>query len=374
MKSVKLLEKNFKSKARKIAFSIGILILVSILALVFQEMELEHNRQLTVNNYRIMQEDIVKQAALRMESYFANETLDVNAIILKITSEVETTGRSYWFIAREQKLLFVKDEITTKQYVNTAFKAYISDNTIEEMQVSYYSFYVGDIEYTVGNCTNISYIEDLGQLFRHHIYTILSLVLISMLSLVILIYIIIILNKRDKEIAGLSSQIKEKNIMVEKLAKKHKEIIRKSSKVEPFIEHKENTVYSKEVFHSLLEKISNNRIHPVTIAVFEFSSENIDYGPNNFRFLFQEIPKKLEVDCVLSELSAEVFVLLLFHTVKEEKKEIQEMLISKWAMPLKKRGVNVRMGISSIENEETDIKEVFSSVYREVCEGRSYAL
>ena len=95
---------------------------------------------------------------------------------------------------------------------------------------------------------------------------------------------------------------------------------------------------------------------------------------NNFRFLFQEIPKKLEVDCVLSELSAEVFVLLLFHTVKEEKKEIQEMLISKWAMPLKKRGVNVRMGISSIENEETDIKEVFSSVYREVCEGRSYAL
>lgn len=365
---LKRLKKLLGKQKQRTGLIIGAIVLFIAAIVIFISFELQHNQSLYISNYRKEQQKLTNQVALRLETYLGTDQLPITAAVDKLISEVETTGSSYWFIAKDEQLLFVKNKNTSELFTYISLSSFLQDSKSDGIKLASSSFMIDGVQYTIGTCTTSEYISESGELFKHSIYIIMPLILLASVLLVIFIFGILTINRQETRINRLTAEAVERNITIEQLTQRMKK-----SSLNDFggtrskITAREDIIiYSKEVLASLLEKINRDNIVPLTIFIIELTSKNQSYNRDDYNRFMKMAPGYLKKEHVLAEIMPGVFTLLLFHTMSEEQEQIKKTLIHEWALPLKKKKVKVRMGISFIKDYDADVENVFELVYREV--------
>jgi hypothetical protein len=357
-----------ESQRKRTALIICAMSVLIAAVVVFISFELQRNQSLYIDNYLDRQQQFTDQIALHFQEYIEAQGLSEDTAVNNIISEVNTSGNSYWFVANNEELLFVKDNVTTDLYESVPLSSYLQESNSEDLFVIKQSITVGGVDYTIGNCIAKSYITEDGQLFKHYIYVIMPLILISSIILVIVIFCILMLNRQETIIIELKKEAIERNITIEQLTtriKKSRLNDLRSSKG-PETSQKDKQIYSKEVLGSLLAKINRENIVPMSIIIIELSSKNKIYSADEYQGFVKEASAYLTKEHVLAEIIPGIFTILMFHTSAENKDEIKKTLINEWALPLRKNGIKVRMGITCIENYDSNVENVFELVYREI--------
>ncbi len=365
---MKLLKKLMENQKKRTALIICSLCILVAAVLVFIGFELKRNQSLYVNNFIENQQRNADQIAIQFQHYIENQGLSVNSAIVTILDEVDTTGNSYWFVAMNDDLLFVKDKVTSDTYEFTSLTSFLKVSKSEGYYLVYQNFAVGDTEYTIGNCITKSYIKDDGQLYKHLIYVVMPLILLTAIVMVVVIYCILIINRQESKIKGLSMEAIDRNVTIELLTTRLKKA--------KFSDHggvkgqdadsKEKQIYNKEVLVSLLAKINRENIVPLTMVIIELSSKNRIYTAQEYQGFVRSATDYLLNEHVIAEIIPGIFSILMFHSGLESKNELKKTLINEWAIPLKKNGIKIRLGITCIENYDSNVENVFDIVYKEV--------
>lgn len=360
----KKLMENQKKRTAAIICTLSILIVAVV---VFIGFELQRNQTLYINNYLERQQLYVDQLTIHLQDY-TEQGMSVNVASDRIINEVKTSGDSYWFIADNENLIFVKDKTTTKLYDKTTMSSFLDASHKEGFYIIRQSFISGDSTYILGNCISKNYITENGELFKHNIYIIMPLVFVCAVILSVVTFCILIINRQETKIKNLSMEAIDRNIMIEQLTTR----LKKSRLNDLGSDRSQNTgkkekpIYSKEVLGSLLAKINRENIIPLTIIIIELSAKNKIYPAEEYQRFVKAASAHLNKEHVLAEIIPGIFTVLMFNTSSEHKDEIRKTLVSEWALPLKKMGIKVRMGITCIENYDSNVENVFEIVYREV--------
>ena len=366
------MQKHFKrlmsNQKQRTAFFICAIIVFIAAVIVFIGFELVHNQSLYISNYMTEQQKLNDQVTIRFKHYISEDQLSIDDTVNQIVGEVETSGSRFWFIAADEKLLFVKSDTTTDMYSFTSLTTFIHDNKTDNLKVTFSSFSAGEVKYTIGICTSESYIKEGGELFRHNVYVIMPLILISAFIIVIVIFAILMINRQEITIKKLKADAIDRNMTIEQLTTRFKKtrLNDLGGSRDQTSENKEKVIYDKQVLASLLDKINRENIIPLTIIIIELTSKTRTFMTKDYQLYIKSISQYINQEHVLAEIITGVYSILLFHTFAESNEEIKQTLINEWALPLKKQGVKVRMGISCIEDYDSNVENVFEIVYKEV--------
>jgi hypothetical protein len=306
-----------------------------------------------------------------MKYYMLSGGMDVSEAITTVINEVETNGSKYWFIAENEDLIFVKDYNTSELFKYISLSAFLKENREDNMSITISSFMAGDTQYTLGLCVKEAYIKEMGRISSHFIYIIIPVFLVSAMIIVILVVAILHISKSDEKIKVLEKEAIERNITIEKLTIGMKKLRMGNRVSDNNIEdvNIKNVIYNKEVLNSILDKLSKRNIVPLTIIVIEFI--NPDKSQNRYDYYedMKMISTLITKEHVIAEIQAGIFTILLFKTFSKDIDEIKDILVNQWALPLKKKGLNIRIGFSCIENYDADVEKAFDIICREVMKG-----
>lgn len=344
----------------------AILILIATV-FVFVGFELQHNQELYIQNYTQAQQKLSDQVALRLQEYLEAEQLTTQEAIDKVSAEVDTTGSRYWYIAAGDSLLFVKNKNTSELFTNISFSTFLQERLKDGMKISRSSLTDGDVVYTIGICSSKEYISDSGEIFKHKIYILMPMILMACVLLAVPIIGFLTISRQDIRIKQLTAEAVERNITIEQLTERIKKgRINDVSSRGQFTGVPDKQVYNKEVLTSLLEKINRENVVPLTIIITEFCADRKTDIGEDYQRCIKNASGLIHKEHVLAEIMPEVFAILLFQSDSEYIEEIKKTLVHKWAIPLKKKGIKIRMGITCITDHDTDVENIFAVVYREV--------
>ena len=362
-KYLKKLIGNQRRKTSIIITAIGIFIAAVV---VFIVLELDYNQKIYVENYKKEQQLLTDQVALHM-GYLMDADTEITNVIDKIMSEVETNGRRYWFIAKDQDLLFVKNKNTSELFSNISVDSFLHQYQEDKIHISSSSFMIGEDQYIIGICTEEGYILESGQLLKHYIYIVMPIIVISAVLLVLIIFYMLQINRVENKIKQLQEEAIERNMTIEELTTRLKKVrLNDLNGTRSKSLNRDQVIYKKEVLTSLLSKINQDNMKPLTIIVIQLSSYFAKNVSEDYHSVFRSITGFLQGEYVMAEIAPGEFSILLFHTTSEQNEMMKKTLINQWALPMKKKGIKVRMGISWVEDYDTNVEKVFELVYKEV--------
>ena len=362
-KYLKKLIGNQRRKTSIIITAIGIFIAAVV---VFIVLELDYNQKIYVENYKKEQQLLTDQVALHM-GYLMDADTEITNVIDKIMSEVETNGRRYWFIAKDQDLLFVKNKNTSELFSNISVDSFLHQYQEDKIHISSSSFMIGEDQYIIGICTEEGYILESGQLLKHYIYIVMPIIVISAVLLVLIIFYMLQINRVENKIKQLQEEAIERNMTIEELTTRMKKVrLNDLNGTRSKSLNRDQVIYKKEVLTSLLSKINQDNMKPLTIIVIQLSSYFAKNVSEDYHSVFRSITGFLQGEYVMAEIAPGEFSILLFHTTSEQNEMMKKTLINQWALPMKKKGIKVRMGISWVEDYDTNVEKVFELVYKEV--------
>lgn|GEM_PF-1010992 len=360
----------FKTKyhIKRAGILIGAVVLFISSVLVFVNWELNHNHKVYLNNFSGQQQLLTDQVAIRLESYLESGQYNSNEAISKIMAEVETTGNRFWFVAMDQKLIFVKNEASTKLYESIPLNDFIRENKAEGLVISNSTKSFDQYQYTIGICTKEDYIEEEGQLFRHSIYIYMPLILLCSFVFILSIYGIYKKEQSNTKISQLKEEASKRNLALEQLStmivKKRLTDLEEGNGDNN--RNRELKIYQKPILDSLLNKINMEKIAPVTILIIELASKKNEISRDKFHDLIKTISPVLNQDHVLAEVQQGVFAVLIFHTSSDQIPQLQKRVIEEWAIPLKEQGIKIKMGNSCYEDTDGNVITVFKTVLNQV--------
>ncbi|TAH65377.1 MAG: hypothetical protein EWM47_11270 [Anaerolineaceae bacterium] len=365
---------NWKKPAKRIIYqfiliaSVGIIVTAIIL---FMAIELRNHKTSFINNYEKEQQVLTNQVSIRMNYYMVSGQMDISEAISTVINEVETSGSKFWFIAENEEMLFVRDQNTSKLFEFISLSSFIKQSRDDNMSISSSSFIIGDNQYTVGLCVKEAYMNDIGRVSQHYIYIIMPIIVISAMIIVILVISILHISKQEDRIKELEDDAIERNKTIEKLNISIKQLqledVERDYNMEETIQ--KTIIYNREVLISLLDKIKKENIVPLTIIVVELSTSDKSQNEDNYHKIIKSVSRLIDKEHVIAEVEPHIFTILLFKTRSDSSNDIKDTLVNKWAIPLKRQGFIIRMGLSSIDNYDAKVDKVFDLIYREVMKG-----
>jgi hypothetical protein len=238
------------------------------------------------------------------------------------------------------------------------------------MIVSHSSFTSGNNQYTIGICAKETYIKEKGRLYQHNVYIVIPIVIISALIIVILVISILLTSKKNDRIRELEQELIDRNNTIEKLTVSIKKQRLQNASNYYGEETLNNIIYSKDVLNSLLDKINKENIVPLTIIVVEITAVNKSKSKNKNKIM-ASVSDYINREHVVAKIEEGIYAILLFHTKSEDIFELKDKLVNQWAVPLKRKGYIIRMGLSCIDNYDADVEKVFDLICKEVAKGIS---
>ncbi|HHT88103.1 MAG TPA: hypothetical protein GX002_03730 [Clostridiales bacterium] len=305
-----------------------------------------------------------------MKHYMVSDGMNISEAVTTIINEVETNGSRYWFIAENEDMLFVRDKSFSDLFRLIPLSDFIKQCREDDMIVSHSSFTSGNNQYTIGICAKETYIKEKGRLYQHNVYIVIPIVIISALIIVILVISILLTSKKNDRIRELEQELIDRNNTIEKLTVSIKKQRLQNASNYYGEETLNNIIYSKDVLNSLLDKINKENIVPLTIIVVEITAVNKSKSKNKNKIM-ASVSDYINREHVVAKIEEGIYAILLFHTKSEDIFELKDKLVNQWAVPLKRKGYIIRMGLSCIDNYDADVEKVFDLICKEVAKGIS---
>lgn len=356
---------NKETRKKRIVQQIIIIASVSLVVsavILFIYIELSNNRAAYIRNYKNEQQMLTEQVSLRMKLYMESEGMDISEAIGTIINEVETSASRYWFFAENDNMLFVRDYNYSKLFSLITLPEFIEICESNGIIASYSTITVRKNQYAVGICAKEIYVIEKGRINQHNIYIAIPITVIGAIILVVLFYSVFEIGKRKERIYELEQEAIERNKVIDRLTNSLKRLYSQNG-----INSGNTRVYSRAVLMSLLDKIQKENIVPLTIIVIVMATEdrdrNIPYG------VMSSVSNYINQKHIVAEIEAGIFTILLFNTKADGIGEMKDKIVNEWAVPLKKEGYFIQMGVSCIEDYNADVEKVFDLICKEVSRG-----
>lgn len=349
------------------------LILILIIAflfctsvIIFERTALRQNEESFIKSFKNQQELLVSQVANQANNMISKKSGTEQDVIERIIKTAETSGNRYWFFVKNKKILFFKNDNETAQLKNndidkildsyknadgenidaliTLFNqrksgsVLFSESKKKEPKLASISFFkVNGTAYSIGMCTTENFILDNGEISKHNFYSLIALVAICLFLFTSVVLIIIIINNKNEDILILKKMIQSKNLEIEK-------ITTVSSEPDALYDEKTN-IYGKKVLDSLLKKINNPKLFPIsTIVINIHNSKNITYD-GLISELSTILQKLLPPKNVITRTKENQLTVLLFNTNLKSAKDLQTKLIKSWSGILHKLHTSVETDV-----------------------------
>jgi len=355
-------------KPRKSRLTIVLILsfLFCIAATIFLINELAQNQAYFTRSFGKEQELLVKQIADRSKDALNENPGNEQGVIDNIIKTAETSGNRYWFLTKENELLFYKnsfemDKLKIKDvnkilysiksndgYNIDVLRALSADKTNgtvlfstskteNKILVSVFFFQVNNTNYSIGMCTTEAFILSAGKIVKHNTYSIMVLVLVCLILFPTIIAGTIIINKREEEILTSKKIIRAKNMKIEELT----QVNFKST----ILYNDKTNLYSKEVLYALLKKANRPELFPFSMLVINLDySENITYDDLVLE-LTSEINNLLPKTSVSTRVQDAQLAVLFFKTEYGAVKDFEKKLLHTWSSILKKFQTSVHTDV-----------------------------
>jgi hypothetical protein len=335
------------------------------------------NQEYFIKSFGEQQEVLVRQVKLQCKNIL-NEKKGTRADLINIMENLETSGNRFWFLTNGNKIIFLKNDFELKKLnINSVDKLLNSFRCEDGYNISKVSalaesrtdgtflfssakdegnilasvqFFeaIGD-QYAIGMCTTQDYILSKGNMVKHITYSIINLVLVCLALFSVIILGLLKINRMNQEILICKKAIHAKNIKIEELTE--------SSQKSDFMYNQKTKLYGRKVLHSLLKKINQPELFPVSILTIDIRySENITYDDAVLE-LSPSLQKLLPEKSVSLKANESRLVILFFKTDYEEAKACEKKLLKHWNNILNRLEIHVETHVyTNIYGQESLLK------------------
>ncbi len=351
---INLLKKIYRNTISRMVFTVVMCMIFIGCGFGFLINEMIQNRVYYIRHYTEQQQDITNQLSETVKVMVGQNT-SLNEIKDTLISN-EINGSYRWcFFGIDNQLIQAKDEnsliMLNRNKVNSLSKLNQWLEFKNEV-VTKQSFTYNGKEYTVGIMSSRANVIQDSKISKHSTYVMMAVALLCIVFFVSIVFLLQILNRRDRLIEKLRSTIVENDKQIEKASQEILTIENEYAVTD------ENTtsIYQSEMFSVLIDKSNRPELYPLSIVCVKLVMSNRYYKKDEMHAILNCLKEKCSKKYVLAELSKGVFVFVLYKTTKEETIAFKKQIVAQLKDVLPQYGMKCKVGYehaAEIKNENT---------------------
>lgn len=349
-------------------------VLFCISVSIFLAYQLNKNEKNYIETYTKEQQILVDEVASKAQEYLSkdanvNINLAENNVVDNILKKSVTSGNRYWIFGKEDKLIFNRDDETSKDTKDTKFQDIIKSDEI----MSVTNFNVNKTNYFIGMCTNKSYVISSLKLNKLNIYIFIFVGSFSFALIIIMIGYSLKIKSDESKIAKQKKELQEKNIMIQSLTSSDRGNsydVEENWKLNRYaLDHLTKT-YNREFLKKLLGKINSKRNLDVIAIIFSIQGYNAieddklkdDVASSTADIINEEKDKKH----VVSRINDAQFALIMLDCNINKAKTMANMISLKFKDKFGKLDLELLYGAAEKNTSDGNTYSVISDAIDEI--------
>lgn len=356
MKKIFAIYKNPKIRMRAVLIPV---VLFMICSMVFIGNELIQNSIYYLRNVERQQQKYIELLSVQMDLLCEEGASDEECIdYMKKT--VMQSGNSWFYLAKDSKMIFVRDDATTEalgEYKNyRKFMDSYSDSNVVWTHASF-----GEGRYEVGTISAQDYLLNQAKVIKHIIYIGIAVLLCTAAYLALTIILASMWNDTDRKNKELTKQLVDESLKVEALLVQLEQEEAQESKT-----LKRYQIYNRSMAETLLVKSDDEALYPLSVMIIKVVLHNMMYTRRQLYNMIQVIQDKLNTNQLVAEIRKGEFAVLMYHTTEEEALSLKEKVFAEWKEMESMRGVVVRAAVISTDNQTMRIQEHYEQCLKKL--------
>lgn len=262
------------------------LVIFMLISLVFVGVELWQNSDNYLKNVKEQQQKYNNIIAESLEDLYEEGAADADYIEY-IKTSVEQSGNSWFYLAKDENMIFVRDDITTEslgKYKN--YRRFM--NSYSGTYIVQTSARFGNDRYEVGTISAQDYLLNHGKVIKHIIYIAISMLLCTITYLALIIVLATKWNDADCDNKALKAELVEEKLKVEALLVQLEQDVDSVEKTK-----RRYKMYNRSMAETLLEKSDDEELYPIAIIMVKVLLANKMYTRRQLYNMMQSIQDKL---------------------------------------------------------------------------------
>lgn len=313
-------------------------VIFMISSLVFVGAELWQNSDYYLKNMEEQQQKYNNIIAASLEELYQDGATDEDYAEY-IRTMVEQSGNSWFYLSKDENMIFVRDDITTESLGR--YKDYRSFmNSYSDTSIVRTSARFGNDRYEVGTVSAKDYLLNQGKVIKHIIYIGIAALLCTITYLALIIVLATKWNDADSNNKVLKAEIIEEKLKVEAL------LVQLEQDADSVEKNKRRyTMYNRNMAETLLEKSDDKALYPIAIIMVKVLLANKMYTRRQLYNMMQVIWDKLNANQIVAEIRKGEFAVLMYHTTEEEAQLLKERVFAEWSEMEDMHGVVVKASV-----------------------------
>lgn len=347
---------NPKTRIKAILFPLVVFALVSIVFVITELLQNSNNYLKSVEEQQQKYNNII---AAHLEKLH-EEGAAIEEYVEYIRTMTEQSGNSWFYLSREEEMIFVRDDITTEslgKYKN--YHNFMNSYSNQSVVQTYVRF--GNDKYEVGMISAQDYMLNQAKVIKHSIYIGIAFILCTFAYLALAIVLATKWNDADSDNKELKDEVVEEKLKVEAL-------VLQLEQNEEISEQKKRhyTMYDRDMVETLLSKSDDKELHPIAILMVKVLLENKMYTRRQLFNMMQVIQDKLNDRQIVAEIQKGEFVVLMYHTTQEEAHMLKKRVFDEWKEMEDMRGVVVKASVIGADDDTMRIKDRYEQCLSEL--------
>lgn len=356
MRTLRKLYHNPKIRIKAILFPLVVFMLIS---LVFVGAELWQNSDYYLKNVKEQQQKYNNIVASALEELYEDGAAEEDYIAY-IKTKVEQSGNSWFYLSKDENMIFVRDEITTDslgKYKNYhRFMNSYYDTAIVHTYVRF-----GNGRYEIGAISAREYLLNQGKVVKHTIYIGIAALLCTITYLALIIVLATKWNDADSDKKALKAELIEEKLKIEALLLQLEQDVDSAEK-----NKRRYTMYNRNMAETLLAKSDDEALYPIAIIMVKVLLANKMYTRRQLYNMMQVIQDKLNSNQLVAEIRKGEFAVLMYHTTVEEAQALKNRVFEEWREMEDMHGVIVKASVIGTNDGEQRIMDCYEQCLDEL--------
>lgn len=317
-------KENKKTYRGRLVAAFVVVLVTTLLEIIYYGYHIMDNRDNVVNSFKNEQDSTAQIIA----DGLAGKSED--AMIHFIRHSVPVSGTTWGFILKDGRVLYMKDDDTTKNLENISSKAefelYMEDlgGIVSEASVS-------GTEYVCGVFTDKDYVLEEYGTSNMEFYIVTAVIATILVFGCILIEFAGRIGHEGRKVIALQSDLTERNEKFdeyERLTDQYEEELRNRDFDKTEI--KREGYYDLEIVDTLLSKSSDTELFPITFMFIRVRMGDRYFSRDAIFRIMDFIKGSMGKNHVTAELSKGYFVVIMYKTDLAAAEKTREEMLSKW--------------------------------------------
>lgn len=302
--------------------------------------------------------------------YMLDQGSDTADITEYLGDRVQASGKRWVFFSIGNRLVFVKNESTTKNLEDLSywysFIEYVEEQ--EDILIKYNTFDYNNKTYKLGLIYSKS--AALGEDFisKHNIYTIMlnSIALIGLLSLTL--GMSMSLNDLKKKLKAAEDSITERNTKIERLTERARKI--ENQEIPEVMDSDFQKIYDGDFLRAFLERSDDAGLFPICFLGISILMGKEYFMRDQILSYIQPIEGFLSPRYVLGEVGRGQFIAILYRTNFEQAMHLRGDIHDLWGTINDISGTKIGIGIAQVDPKKDTAIQAYDKFISDIKKAR----